>query len=224
MSRFLLDPAALVVTAAVFLTSAGFLAGSFRYFRTPDGVRTRLLVMVGVGLIVGAMELGAFVAAGHAPHAFPWLPLLFLVSANLLYYSAILATRCAPLSIAGSRDTPVHLLFDGPYRWVRHPIYTSYLLGWCGAASAIPLRGLHAILAWSGVLLMAIVYARTACAEERKFEQSAFAERYRRYRETAGLFWPLPSAIARALGTRLTAKSPATMNAKPTTDRPLSRS
>lgn len=68
------------------------------------------------------------------------------------------------------------LIRSGPYRWVRHPIYTGLLFGFVGTAIA---RG-----EWRGVLAVAIVFAalwRKLKLEER-WMIDTFGEAYLRYR------------------------------------------
>ena len=68
------------------------------------------------------------------------------------------------------------LVRSGPYRWVRHPIYTGILIGFVGTAIA---RG-----EWRGVLAVAIAFAalwRKLKLEERWMIET-FGDAYLRYR------------------------------------------
>ena len=102
-----------------------------------------------------------------------------------LFWRAIAASRAARLLLAFDPGQPSALVRHGPYRIVRHPFYTSYLLFWTGwsiaAWSAWTLPPLVAVLA------IYIVAART---EEGKFARSPFAAEYETYRRRAGMFWP----------------------------------
>ena len=69
------------------------------------------------------------------------------------------------------------LVRDGPYRYVRHPIYTGILLGFVGSAIARD--------EWRAVLAVAIAFAalwRKLRLEERWLTET-FGDEYRRYRE-----------------------------------------
>src|SRR6201999_1195277 len=69
------------------------------------------------------------------------------------------------------------LVRTGPYRFVRHPIYTGLLLAFVGSAVARD--------QWRGVLAVVIVYValwRKYRLEERWMEQT-FGDAYRRFRE-----------------------------------------
>lgn len=77
------------------------------------------------------------------------------------------------------------LVRSGPYRWVRHPIYTGILLGFVGSALARA--------QWSGVAAVVIVFAafwRKLKLEEH-FMTETFGDRYREYREQVSALIPL---------------------------------
>ena len=77
-----------------------------------------------------------------------------LVVSALLAVSALAANRPGNFNI---RPTPRQggvLITSGPYRWIRHPMYTSVLLAAAAAASkSLEIPGLLLWLALQGVLL-----------------------------------------------------------------------
>jgi len=103
------------------------------------------------------------------------------------------ATHRRPLALWRQiDDTPEHLVTDGPYAYVRHPFYTSFLLTLAAAALAVP----H----W--LTFVAFVYGvhrlnATARIEEERFLASAFGGRYEAYRRRTGRFVP---RVGRAWG------------------------
>ncbi len=68
------------------------------------------------------------------------------------------------------------LVREGPYRWIRHPIYTGILLGFVGSAIARD--------EWRGVL--AVVIAGAALWRKLRMEErwmlGLFGEQYEQYR------------------------------------------
>jgi protein-S-isoprenylcysteine O-methyltransferase Ste14 len=110
-----------------------------------------------------------------------------------VFRAAVAASRQARLLFAFDPGLPHGLLDSGPYRYVRHPFYASYLMFWTGWAVAI----------WSWwtlpfLLGFAVFYIRAAADEERKFAGTELSADYQRYRRRAGLFWPkLPPRAAR---------------------------
>jgi protein-S-isoprenylcysteine O-methyltransferase Ste14 len=76
------------------------------------------------------------------------------------------------------------LIRSGPYRFIRHPIYTGMLLGACG--TAIEIGEWRGVLA---VLLMTAAHSRKAMREENLLRQE-FGEDYTAYRKSTGFLFP----------------------------------
>ena len=73
----------------------------------------------------------------------------------------------------------------GPYRFVRHPFYVSYIVFWAGWSLAI----------WSVIVLfpfaiLIVIYVFAARMEERLFAGTQMADQYAAYRQRTGFFWP----------------------------------
>ena len=103
-----------------------------------------------------------------------------------LFYWAMQASRAARLLLAFDEKLPHTLLKGGPYRFVRHPFYTSYILFWTGWSLAV--WSVWALPIW---LLMLAVYVGAALGEEAKFARTHLSEDYAAYRARAGMFWPV---------------------------------
>ena len=110
--------------------------------------------------------------------------LLFAASVGLWGW-ALAATRATPPTLAFTGDEPCLVLSAGPYRWVRHPFYSAYLLFWTGTAVAAP-----GLSGWATVLVLGAVYLAAARHEEGKFARSALASRYAAYAAGTGMFLP----------------------------------
>lgn len=111
--------------------------------------------------------------------------LCLFVLAAVLFGAALWASRAARLKLIFEPDAPEAVLTEGPYRWIRHPFYASYILFWSGCAVAT-LQPFNIIYA----LVLAPLLAFAAKSEEAGFERSPHAEAYRDYQRRAGLFWP----------------------------------
>jgi len=76
------------------------------------------------------------------------------------------------------------LIRSGPYRFIRHPIYTGMLLGATGTALGVG--------EWRGVLAVVLIYlahSRKAMREE-SLLASEFGEEYESYRRSTGFLLP----------------------------------
>jgi protein-S-isoprenylcysteine O-methyltransferase Ste14 len=80
---------------------------------------------------------------------------------------------------------PEALVTTGPYAWVQHPIYTSYIMLFCGYAMTLHSLG-YALLA----LVVCLGYYRSRVALEAGVLQGAFGDTYKQYQQKTKLFVP----------------------------------
>lgn len=117
--------------------------------------------------------------------------LLLMISVALfalalaLFWGSYVANRPQPLDFAFSKAEPMHLIRHGPYRYMRHPFYTSYLLGWAAGSFSSP-----NIVTAAVFLVMAIIYLKAARREEKRFLSSALRDAYAAYQKTTFMFFP----------------------------------
>jgi protein-S-isoprenylcysteine O-methyltransferase Ste14 len=117
-----------------------------------------------------------------------WAQLLALILEGLglwLFFRTIAASRDRALHFAFDTDNPVSLVTSGPYNYVRHPFYTSYLIFWTGLA-----LGTWSLWAVPVLVLMSVLYTVAASGEEAKFARTDMAGDYAAYRSRTGMFWP----------------------------------
>ncbi|HEX6162181.1 MAG TPA: isoprenylcysteine carboxylmethyltransferase family protein [Vicinamibacterales bacterium] len=104
----------------------------------------------------------------------------------LLYLAAIESAQRTRLQRSFvDHPLPDRLITDGPYRWVRHPFGTGYLLGALAAPVAIDDWRMALIAA---PLVLMTIFA--AAREERIWLASAHGDEYRAYRRRTGMFVP----------------------------------
>jgi protein-S-isoprenylcysteine O-methyltransferase Ste14 len=117
------------------------------------------------------------------------------VCAVILFWWAVNANRSHPLRACFSENRPLHLNRRGPYSFVRHPFYCSYLLT-C-LAGLIATRNPWLL---PTVIVMVVIYAIAAIREEEEFAHSPLAAEYRQYRQDTGRFFPRPRKLLAAFG------------------------
>jgi protein-S-isoprenylcysteine O-methyltransferase Ste14 len=143
-------------------------------------LRIRALIVV---IVIVLIRLGAFRSYSH--NANPWLAAvglaLFVLGLGLAIWARLHIGRNwgAPMT---RKDEP-ELVTSGPYRLVRHPIYTGILVAGVGTAVALSWFWLVA------VGLAGIYFIYSATVEERYLSRQ-FPEAYPAYRRSTRMLVP----------------------------------
>ncbi len=109
---------------------------------------------------------------------------LFALGSSIFWW-ALKTNRRNPLNIAFTESQPSHFVSEGPYRYVRHPFYASYIFAWFAGPVATQIWWL-----FLPAILFIPVYYRAARMEEGYFSKSPLADKYRAYRKRTGMFLP----------------------------------
>lgn len=118
--------------------------------------------------------------------------LLLQVVAAALFNWARTTTLDSRLTAAFDTDQPQFLMKAGPYQFVRHPFYASYIAFWVGSSLAA-----NSLVLWLICLALITIYIFAARLEERKFEVSPFAADYRVYSRSVGFLIPKLATLSR---------------------------
>jgi protein-S-isoprenylcysteine O-methyltransferase Ste14 len=176
-----------VITALTYFVSLSWgVRGHFRQAGTMEpGMRlTTVLTLAAFAWFL----FGRFEAArgrGSVTTAANIAGTVLTIGNLVLFWWAVRVTRTRRLSLAFSKDEPDFLNTDGPYAWVRHPFYTSYVTFWLATALESP-GWAH----WIVPVCMAGLYARAARMEEAKFASSGLAADYEAYKKSTGMILP----------------------------------
>lgn len=116
----------------------------------------------------------------------PWLRLLGAPAAlaGLALFGWMfrhLGLNVTPTSMPRGNAT---LVTSGPYRWVRHPMYSAALI----LIAAATLLTANAVVAIGGIPMFALLAARSRLEERRLVEK--FGDAYRAYQRRTGRFLP----------------------------------
>jgi protein-S-isoprenylcysteine O-methyltransferase Ste14 len=128
----------------------------------------RLLVVLQFGLLA-VMAWRAWMSA-HAFH--PGTVCLLAVAGALAAWS-LSANRPGNFNIRPTLRPGATLITAGPYRWIRHPMYTSVLTA--AAAAAAASRGTFDAVLW--LALLAVLWAKSG------IEETALLARFPDYRD-----------------------------------------
>jgi protein-S-isoprenylcysteine O-methyltransferase Ste14 len=143
----------------------------------PRRVPSWLLVALQLGLIVVLLGAARWPASPR-----PWpLALALLAAAVVLGLWALGYNRWGNFNIRPELRTGARLVTAGPYRWIRHPMYTSVLLGVGAFVYADP-RAWRIVL-FAGLLVVLVAKA----AREEEYLRAAFQD----YASYAARTWRL---------------------------------
>lgn len=172
--------------AAFGICIASFVwAMSGRFFRKVERFGAGFRLIQACGAFAAVMNLRALVAHPSIGSRSGLAALAMYGVALAEFWWAIATHGRRSPTHAFSSDEPVHLVCEGPYRAVRHPFYSAYLITW--SAALIATQDLMLLVP---LCLMGAIYWRAAHLEERKFDASPLSAQYRAYRARTGMFLP----------------------------------
>lgn len=176
-------PLDILVTAVSLAVIAQFVWAMRFHFKTDK----MALAAKSISLI-GAFAIALFIHLQFTrvqPLAALVLGVALGVLSSVIFIAAIRASRQAELYFVFEGRRPNTLLKHGPYAYIRHPFYTSYVLLWgaWGLATWSPISILP-------VTLLTAIYVNAARGEERNIALSPLAADYAQYKRQAGFFWP----------------------------------
>jgi protein-S-isoprenylcysteine O-methyltransferase Ste14 len=153
--------------------------------RTIAIARTMLLAASILGALLYAVDPGAM-AWGQLslPGWLRWLG-AGLAAPALFLFAAVLRALGRNFSTTLTISPEQTLVTSGPYRWVRHPMYSAFVLLWI----AFFLLSANVFVAVTGLTAYALVMALRTPREERMMIRR-FGDEYRAYMERTGRFLP----------------------------------
>jgi protein-S-isoprenylcysteine O-methyltransferase Ste14 len=158
--------------------SVGVKAGRTRWARFA-GVRVAIILIV---LLLLRLRL---LKAHHAVTHDPWLQgiglAIFLLGLALAVWARIYIGRNWGMPMSEKADP--ELVTTGPYRLIRHPIYSGIILALVGTTVAVSLYWLIA------VVLLGAYFIYSAVMEERYLTE-LFPEAYPRYKQSTKMLIP----------------------------------
>jgi protein-S-isoprenylcysteine O-methyltransferase Ste14 len=184
-----MDTTRVAVLSAACSTWVSFAVCMRYYFRHAHHKQPAKIWLSRCALLCTFAQLAALFWVGNAGPVLAWCGVAGFAVAQGLYWWALATHGRRRPAFAFVPVAPASLVQSGPYRLVRHPIYTSYLLTWLAGAAAAGQPWL--LLA---VPLMGTLYYRAAREEEQSFLAGPLAEQYREYHRQTGMFVPRRAA------------------------------
>lgn len=111
--------------------------------------------------------------------------ILLLMGALALFWSARKTIKNVKFDVIFSQKLPEVVVKEGPYAFVRHPFYSSYIVTYMG----LIILNYNLIVSFLAIILI-LDYYLAAKSEEAKFLNSSFAEEYKLYQSQTKMFFP----------------------------------
>ncbi|MGI4977736.1 MAG: methyltransferase family protein [Janthinobacterium lividum] len=169
-----------VLSVVCFGSFAWAVKGHFRS-RGPVSNGMRLISVASLASMAWFLKR---LLVAHMASRWPLAAALIVVALGLFWWT-VRTTARRRLTLAFDDDQPTFLHRHGPYRWVRHPFYASYILFWLASSLATP-----GLLPWAVPVCFVAIYIVAATKEEGKFETSSLGMEYARYRSETGMLLP----------------------------------
>lgn len=177
------EPLDLMVSILALITIGLYIWSTWSHFRSdtqPAGVS-----FVAVTVLASFTIYLLLLWSNVQPAPAQWAGLAIILLSLALFWWAIVTSRGFGLTHVFDKTKPTALLSSGPYAYVRHPFYASYIIFWAGLALST-----WNVLALAPLIIVILIYTKAARLEEGKFSSSPLNDQYIAYRKQAGMFWP----------------------------------
>jgi protein-S-isoprenylcysteine O-methyltransferase Ste14 len=174
----------MVVLVIASLTLSCF-GAAMAWFRKAGKATPAKVGLTLSALLCAAIQLTIIVRVHHTPLLYRVLGIGLYLLAHVLFWWARAAHCGKRPDFAFLNREPTFLTQSGPYRMIRHPIYTAYLLVWLAGAVVTAQSWLLLTVLW-----MTLLHYLAARQEERLFSRTAFADDYAGYQRQTGMFLP----------------------------------
>ena len=173
----------LVLLSAYTTIIAALIWARFNYFKvdTDKAKRSSLLYDPVVSFHIGFTAY-LFIASPSIP-LFKFIPVVaaYLTSVAL-FYSCLSVSKNFDFANSGNSH---EIITSGPYAYVRHPFYISYIVLWSSNTILF-----NSLILWITLIYLLVFYFYSAIEEEKTILQSKCSREYEQYRLNVGMFLP----------------------------------
>ena len=169
---------------AVLVCIGTWFAAAINHFNRATTVQPTLKIVLAASFALTVVTL--FDAIPSSP-SYLMMAATFVMAgmSALIFRQSLKIIHKKNMGLAFSNAVPDDLAVDGPYKYVRHPLYTSYCIFWIACAL---LSG--SLVGWLLAAAICVLYHMAAFSEERLLLASDLGERYRKYLERTGRLVP----------------------------------
>jgi protein-S-isoprenylcysteine O-methyltransferase Ste14 len=162
-----------------------FLAGARTFYYRAGDAGPAAVVSQGAFLFGGVIPTWSLGLYQPIPLANGILAACVLIVSTGLYEWARATIWGRRFGLGWGDHVPEELCESGPYRYIRHPLYLSYVLAFIATLVALP-HWITALMAIANIVLWTLA----AQSDERRIAQSPLAGQYAQYRRRVGMLLP----------------------------------
>lgn len=157
--------------------------GRLRFFKMNTGTPRLSALLYDATVTIQIVVTLYFMATSWVRAA----PILYLCSflyllSLVLFWWAIFTAKALDFAFS---DKVGRIVTTGPFRLVRHPFYTSYILAWVSSSLLF-----NSMILWITLLYLLTFYFLSARKEEKVIMKSVYSIEYRKYIHDVGMFLP----------------------------------
>lgn len=173
------------------INCASFIWAGIFFFKKPVQKNYRFLMLNLIGIMTIFTDIYLLFITSEEFGVFNCLGGYLSILSFFLFWLSIRACKHVPMKFAFHDDSTLEgFVRLGPYRFVRHPFYTSYSISWLSAALMS-----NYFVAYLLLLTMIFFYTIAALQEEKFFAMSVYSDSYKLYMKSTGRFLPKISSV-----------------------------
>lgn len=175
-----------VALAGAIVCLAAFVWARSKFFLRTGNAPPLRFGLRPLGTIFGVGAIATLLLdVGARIRGVPSVAILLFVSSIVVFAMTVSSFSGKPPAIAFTPGPPKLLIIHGPYRYIRHPFYASYILFWAGVLIASP--SFFTLIAF---VVMLALYIKAARFEETEIIKSPQGSEYQAYLSRTGMFFP----------------------------------
>ena len=178
----------MITIAAIFfefICFFGFIWSSFFFFKKSSEKNIYIFLIKAIGTLLIFTNIYFTWTKTNSNTAHDLIGVFFLVISSILFYWSIYTNRKRPLNFAFTEIEKITLISNGPYKYIRHPFYSSYIFAWVG--SIVINQNIWLIIP---SVIIIFFYYKSATTEEFGFLEGPIKTEYQRYMLLTGRFFP----------------------------------
>jgi protein-S-isoprenylcysteine O-methyltransferase Ste14 len=176
-----------LVRAWVAFGMASQIWSTFKFFRSPEKLPPEFKLVQAIAWWIVGSTVYVLWPAIELPEGRGAAALALTLLGVALFWWTVKAGRKGRFQYLMTREAPASLVEEGPYRFVRHPFYLSYLLQSLALFAYWP-----RVITLANFLTLCALYWVGSSREERLFLEGPLRESYLAYQRRAGRFIPRP--------------------------------